>query len=76
VTTGYFTHITQHFYNYNRACRPRLEKLLYYIQGFLEVEIPADILNHFWLLDPGSSFASETATPLHNRFRSETITNS
>jgi hypothetical protein len=31
----------------------------YYIYSFLEV--PADILNHFWLLGPGGRFASETA---------------
>jgi hypothetical protein len=41
----------------------------YYSQGFLEV--PTDILNHFWI----QVGVSEVKRPLRNRFGSETVTN-
>jgi hypothetical protein len=50
------------FYNYNHARRLRLEKLWYYAWGFLEV--PTDILNHFWI-----QAAVSLLKPPHGGFR-------
>ena len=58
-------------YLYNHAHRPRLEKLLY-IELFRSSEVPAGILNHFWI----QVVVSELKRPLRNRFGSETVKNS
>ena len=54
---GYFTHIS--------ITTPIVSASKnYYVPGFLEV--PTDILNHFWIQVPGGRFTFETAT---RRFR-------
>ena len=57
-------------YVYNNARRLRLEKLLY-LELFLEV--PTDVLNHFWV----QVAVSEAKRPLCsiNRFGSEAVIN-
>jgi hypothetical protein len=52
---------------YNHARRLHLEKLIYLE---LPIEVPTDILNHFWF----QVAVSEAKRPLRNRFRSETAT--
>jgi hypothetical protein len=40
------------------------------MQSFIELEVPTDVLNHFWI----QVAVSEVKGPLRNRFGSEAVT--